>query len=146
MACREVYRGRVTEELSSVLTPSVMGQYLSLDCLHSKNKCECYAFGSFCMSVRTRNSKTIAPIDLICLAKEVLYLWFGPRQRWSGSGLFIYGFFVFSRQLLLFLKGFTEDERFKLGTVIGICLANGLGEPTCLPPLFEEHLVKEGKK
>ncbi|KAI0233970.1 Basic leucine zipper and W2 domain-containing protein 1 [Lamellibrachia satsuma] len=48
------------------------------------------------------------------------------------------------RKLLLFLKGFTEEERIKLGTVIGICLANGLGEPTCLPALFEEHLVKEG--
>lgn len=48
------------------------------------------------------------------------------------------------RKLLLFLKGFTEEERTKLGTVIGICLANGLGESTCLPALFEEHVVKEG--
>ena len=38
MARCEVYRGRVIEELSSVLTPGAMGQYFSLDCLHSENR------------------------------------------------------------------------------------------------------------
>lgn len=32
----------------------------------------------------------------------------------------------------------------KLAKVVGICLANGLGSPNCLLPLFEDHLVKEG--
>ena len=45
---------------------------------------------------------------------------------------------------MLFLKGFTIEEREKLGTILGICLANGLGESTCLPVLLEEHLVKDG--
>ena len=40
---------------------------------------------------------------------------------------------------------FTEENRTKLGTVIGICLANGLGEPTCLPAVFKEHLLKESE-
>ena len=37
MARRVVCGGRVIEELSSVLTPGVMGQHFSLDCLHSEN-------------------------------------------------------------------------------------------------------------
>jgi len=48
------------------------------------------------------------------------------------------------KKLIVFLKGFEESERKKLGTVVGICLANGLGNPTCLNALFEDHLVKEG--
>lgn len=48
------------------------------------------------------------------------------------------------KKLILFLKGFSEQERAKLAKVVGICLANGLGSPTCLLPLFEDHLVKEG--
>ncbi|KAI0212583.1 hypothetical protein LSAT2_002471, partial [Lamellibrachia satsuma] len=48
-------------------------------------------------------------------------------------------------QMLFFLKGFTEENRTKLGTVIGICVANGLGEPTCLPAVFKEHLLKESE-
>ena len=35
------------------------------------------------------------------------------------------------------------EEREKLGIMLGICLANGLGDPICLPVLLEEHLVKE---
>ena len=37
MARRVVCRGRVIEELSSVLTPGAMGQHFSLDCLHTEN-------------------------------------------------------------------------------------------------------------
>jgi hypothetical protein len=48
------------------------------------------------------------------------------------------------RKLIMFLKGFSGEERQKLATTMGICLANGLGKPTCLDALFEEHLVKEG--
>ena len=33
--------------------------------------------------------------------------------------------FFFCIQILLFLKGFTEDQRSKLATVTGIILANG---------------------
>ena len=51
--------------------------------------------------------------------------------------------FVF--QLIIFLKGFGEDERRKLGTVTGICLANGMGNAVCLGCLFEDHLIKDGK-
>lgn len=48
------------------------------------------------------------------------------------------------KKLILFLKGFGEAERRKLAMITGICLACGLGNPGCLQPLFEEHLVKEG--
>jgi hypothetical protein len=48
------------------------------------------------------------------------------------------------KKLILFLKGFTDDERTKLAKVVGICLSNGLGSPACLTPLFDEHLVKDG--
>ena len=34
------------------------------------DECECHAFLSVCLSVRTCNSKTIAPIDLIILRKK----------------------------------------------------------------------------
>ena len=36
----------------------------------------------------------------------------------------VMGFFLFC-QILLFLKGFTEDQRNKLAIVTGIILANG---------------------
>lgn len=48
------------------------------------------------------------------------------------------------KKLILFLKGFGEKERRRLGQVIGIALANGLGNAECLRRLFDEHLVKEG--
>lgn len=48
------------------------------------------------------------------------------------------------RKLIMFLKGFTVEERHKLATTVGICLSNGLGNPACLDVLFEEHLVKDG--
>jgi len=47
-------------------------------------------------------------------------------------------------KLMVFLKGFSEEERQKVATMTGICLANSLGNPECLNTLFEEHLVKEG--
>lgn len=47
-------------------------------------------------------------------------------------------------KLIAFLKGFGVEERQKLAIVVGICLANGLGNPSCLSALYEEHLVKEG--
>jgi hypothetical protein len=54
-------------------------------------------------------------------------------------------FVVFSLQLIMFLKGFNEEERQKLGKIIGLCLANGLGNPACLSATFDDHLVKEGR-
>jgi hypothetical protein len=48
------------------------------------------------------------------------------------------------RKLLMFLKGFNETERRRLAQIVGICLSNSLGSPTCLLTLFEEHLVKDG--
>ena len=37
---------------------------------------------AICLSVRTRNSKTIAPIDLLdFFIQEVLYPWLGPPLR-----------------------------------------------------------------
>ena len=47
-------------------------------------------------------------------------------------------------QLLLFLRGFSAQERQKLAHLMGISLASGLGNASCLNTLFEEHLVKEG--
>lgn len=47
-------------------------------------------------------------------------------------------------KLIMFMKGFSEDNRQKLGMVIGVCLANNLGNPTCLNKLFDDHLVKDG--
>ena len=35
----------------------------------------------FRLSVRTCNSKTIAPIDLIFLPEDALYPWLGPTLR-----------------------------------------------------------------
>ena len=49
------------------------------------------------------------------------------------------------RKLIMFLKGFSLEERQKLAITMGICMSNGLGNPACLDSLFEEHLVKEGK-
>jgi len=48
-------------------------------------------------------------------------------------------------QLIMFLKGFNEEERQKLGKIVGVCLSNCLGNPSCLCALFDDHLVKEGK-
>ena len=39
-----------------------------------------------CLSVRMRNSKTIATIDLIFSTQEGVYAWLGPPLRRSGSG------------------------------------------------------------
>ena len=50
-----------------------------------------------------------------------------------------------TKKLIMFLKGFSEEERQKLAIFVGICLANNLGNPECLNTLFEEHLVKEGE-
>ncbi|XP_078378726.1 eIF5-mimic protein 2-like [Oculina patagonica] len=48
------------------------------------------------------------------------------------------------KKILLFLKGFTEDQRNKLAIVTGIILANGMASSTALSSLFNETLVKEG--
>jgi len=48
------------------------------------------------------------------------------------------------KKILMFQKGFTDEERSKLAVVTGIILANGLCTPKILQSLFEEHLVKEG--
>lgn len=48
------------------------------------------------------------------------------------------------KKILLFLKGFTEDQRNKLAIVTGIILANGMAPPTSLTSLLNETLIKEG--
>eukprot|EP00914_Ancora_sagittata_P012377 GHVO01023830.1.p1 GENE.GHVO01023830.1~~GHVO01023830.1.p1 ORF type:complete len:418 (+),score=69.29 GHVO01023830.1:59-1312(+) len=48
------------------------------------------------------------------------------------------------KKLIMFLKGFDQSQRQKLAVVMGLCLANGLGNPTCLNILFEDHIVREG--
>ncbi len=54
-------------------------------------------------------------------------------------------------QLIVFLKGFREEERKKLAQIYGIFFANPLqpsatlGNPQCLNAVFEDHLVKEGR-
>lgn len=47
-------------------------------------------------------------------------------------------------QVLVFQKGFKDDERRKLAIVTGQILANALCTPRVLNALFEDHLVKEG--
>jgi len=49
-----------------------------------------------------------------------------------------------TRKVLVFQKGFTDNERTKLAIVTGQILANGLATPKVLTALFEDHLVKEG--
>lgn len=51
---------------------------------------------------------------------------------------------LFLFQILVFLKGFKEDEQRKLATILGIIFANGFCKTQVLTALFEEHLVKEG--
>lgn len=51
---------------------------------------------------------------------------------------------LFLFQILVFLKGFKEDEQRKLATILGIIFANGFCKAQVLTALFEEHLVKEG--
>ena len=48
-------------------------------------------------------------------------------------------------QILVFLKGFKEDEQKKLAIELGIILANGFCKAQVLSSVFEEHLVKEGR-
>ncbi|XP_053372773.1 eIF5-mimic protein 2-like [Mercenaria mercenaria] len=48
------------------------------------------------------------------------------------------------KKILVFLKGFKEDEQRKLATILGIIFANGFCKAQVLTALFEEHLVKEG--
>jgi len=48
------------------------------------------------------------------------------------------------KKLLLFLKGFGEEERNKLAVVLGFLLANGMAPANVLTNLFNESLVKSG--
>ena len=48
-------------------------------------------------------------------------------------------------QILLFMKGFTNEQREKLAIIVGIFLANGFCSAKVLAGIYEEHLVKEGK-
>lgn len=48
------------------------------------------------------------------------------------------------RKILVFQRGFKDEERRKLAIVTGQILANGLASPRVLAALFEDHLVKEG--
>lgn len=48
------------------------------------------------------------------------------------------------KKLIVFLKGFDEEQRRKLATVMGVCMAAGMGNASCLGILFEDHLVKDG--
>lgn len=48
------------------------------------------------------------------------------------------------KKILVFLKGFTEEEQKKLAIEVGIILANGNCKAQVLSCVFEDHLVKEG--
>lgn len=48
------------------------------------------------------------------------------------------------KKILLFLKGFTEDERTKLAKITGIFMASNFVSARPLQSLYEEHLIKEG--
>ncbi|CAH1773336.1 unnamed protein product, partial [Owenia fusiformis] len=48
------------------------------------------------------------------------------------------------KKVLMFLKGFTEEERSKLAKITGIFLANGFIPATVLNSLLEDQLVKLG--
>lgn len=52
---------------------------------------------------------------------------------------------MFVLQILVFQRGFKDEERRKLAIVTGQILANGLASPRVLAALFEDHLVKEGQ-
>lgn len=47
-------------------------------------------------------------------------------------------------KIILFMKGFTEEQRMKLATVYAMILANSMTQGTFLSKLINEHLVKEG--
>ncbi|XP_070546971.1 eIF5-mimic protein 2-like [Ptychodera flava] len=47
------------------------------------------------------------------------------------------------KKILLYLKGYTKDERSKLAKITGIFLANGRATANVLTSLYNEHLVKE---
>lgn len=48
------------------------------------------------------------------------------------------------KKILVFLRGFKEDEQCKLAIILGIVFAHGFCKTQVLNALFEEHLVKEG--
>ncbi|CAB4009215.1 basic leucine zipper and W2 domain-containing 1-A isoform X1, partial [Paramuricea clavata] len=47
-------------------------------------------------------------------------------------------------KIIVFMKGFTEEQRMKLATVYAMILANSMTQGTFLSKLRNEHLVKEG--
>ncbi|XP_046846091.1 protein krasavietz-like [Xenia sp. Carnegie-2017] len=47
-------------------------------------------------------------------------------------------------KIIVFMKGFTEEQRMKLATVYAMILANNMTQGTFLQKLINEHLVKEG--
>lgn len=63
-------------------------------------------------------------------------------NSWYYTEISNYSVCVF--QLLVFLKGFKENEQQKLAIILGIIFANGFCKPQVLTALFEDHLVKEG--
>ncbi|XP_052273928.1 eIF5-mimic protein 2-like [Dreissena polymorpha] len=48
------------------------------------------------------------------------------------------------KKLLVFLKGFSDEDQQKLAIILGIIFANGFCKANVLSALFEDHLVKEG--
>ena len=48
------------------------------------------------------------------------------------------------KKILVFLKGYKDDERKKLAIITGIILSQNLCTAKVLASLFEEHLIKEG--
>ncbi|XP_041371416.1 basic leucine zipper and W2 domain-containing protein 1-like [Gigantopelta aegis] len=48
------------------------------------------------------------------------------------------------KKIIVFLKGYKEDERKKLAIITGIILSQNLCTAKVLSSLFEEHLIKEG--
>ncbi|XP_033732881.1 basic leucine zipper and W2 domain-containing protein 1-like [Pecten maximus] len=48
------------------------------------------------------------------------------------------------KKILMFTRGFKNEDKTKLAKITGIILANGFCTPKCLQGLFEDNLVKEG--
>lgn len=49
-------------------------------------------------------------------------------------------------KILVFLRGFGDQEKHKLAMITAIIISNGLVPASVLSNLFQEHLVKDGKR
>jgi len=48
------------------------------------------------------------------------------------------------KKVLMFMKGFTEEQRTRLTTATYLMISSGLISPACLSQIVNEHLVKDG--